>query len=132
MGATNFKSVGIGRDANKAFSELVKDASHRRGHEGYTGTIAEKDDFVMVNLLPRIKVDNVIDIIETYCFDKLKGKRLPKGVSEYDIKRWSDIFEDKWGPALCVEIRGQKAKEIRKRAGRARGKVFVFFGMASE
>jgi len=53
------------------------------------------------------------------------------------LKAWSDklqpIIDDKWGPAACVEVTGKAAKEYRDRRGLKgkRGKVFLFFGLAS-
>jgi hypothetical protein len=43
---------------------------------------------------------------------------------------------DKWGPCTAVELRGKEAAETKARMARygrgpARGKAFVFFGMAS-
>lgn len=48
MGASTFITSGQGRDAQQAFSRAVDDALYAYGHDGYTGSIAEKTDFVMV------------------------------------------------------------------------------------
>jgi len=47
MGAQSFIEVGYGSDARKVFNSLVEDARYEYGSRGYTGTIAEKDSFVM-------------------------------------------------------------------------------------
>ena len=48
MGAKDFIIEGIGDTAEAAFKELVRRAEHDFGTKGYTGTIAEKDEFIMV------------------------------------------------------------------------------------
>jgi hypothetical protein len=49
------------------------------------------------------------------------------------IDRAAAVYDDKWGPAVCVEVTGKQAREYKARVGRAgtRDKVFVFMGMAS-
>ena len=68
--------------AEQAFTELVQQAQYDYGHSGYTGTIAEKDSFKMVEL-PKEK--NVYDFIEE-CLDNEDG-----------------FWNDKWGPAACIK-----------------------------
>ncbi len=47
-------------------------------------------------------------------------------------QRIARLYDDKWGPALAIQIKGKQAAEIRKRYGRKpRDKVFSFFGWAS-
>jgi hypothetical protein len=47
MGATNFSDVGTGSNVQDAFYALVREAQWEHGHGGYTGTIAEKHDYVL-------------------------------------------------------------------------------------
>lgn len=47
MGASTFIDAGRGSNANRVFTSLVQEAQYEYGSRGYTGTIAEKDSFVM-------------------------------------------------------------------------------------
>lgn len=59
-------------------------------------------------------------------------KQLPPKIREW-VQRAHRVVSDKWGPAGCIEITGKAAKEYRERRGLKgkRGKVFLFFGLAS-
>ena len=48
MGAINFMTTAKGRTAQEAFRAAREDALHWEGHGGYTGSVAEKHDIVMV------------------------------------------------------------------------------------
>lgn len=116
MGACNFGNIAIGKDAATAYrtacddarSECECDEDYDEEDEGYNGTISTTDGFKMVTDAPRYG---------TKAFAKYEDKKL-----ESSEKR--DCF--------CIEVTGQAAKEIRARRGAKRGKVFYFFGWASE
>jgi hypothetical protein len=81
MGATTFITKATGKTAKSAFKVAIKEAQYHYGHSGYTGTIAEKQDFIEVTL--------------------------PKGEDpvKFADKMIDDPrFDDKWGPAGCVKI----------------------------
>ncbi|MEV6678554.1 hypothetical protein AB0N09_17095 [Streptomyces erythrochromogenes] len=46
MGATDFTHIEAGANVEQAFHAAREAALHEHGHGGYTGTIAEKDDYV--------------------------------------------------------------------------------------
>lgn len=48
MGACDFSVIIHARTAEEAFDIAVQEAQYEHGHGGYTGTIAEKSDFVMI------------------------------------------------------------------------------------
>ena len=48
MGGEWFEEEGTGATAQEAFDKLVKEAQYDYGHSGYTGTIAEKPGFELV------------------------------------------------------------------------------------
>jgi hypothetical protein len=50
MGAETFETFGYGKTAQEAFSVARKDAQYEHGHGGYTGTIAEKQNFTVIDL----------------------------------------------------------------------------------
>jgi hypothetical protein len=84
MGADEFFTMSEAGTAKEAFQKAVDEARLEYGRGGYTGTIAEKSSFKMVNV--------------------------PEGVPpvEYAQGMLSDYsnkeVQDKWGPALCVKV----------------------------
>jgi len=54
MGGQDFSKFYIGKlSPEDAFRELKESAAYEDGHGGYTGTIAEKDGFIMKEYPPR-------------------------------------------------------------------------------
>lgn len=151
MGADQFSDIGLGKDANEAFRRIVEDARYMYGHGGYTGTIAEKDGFVNLGQLGRDYVNKVEGFIfdvqmasydewdektKRYVVDQKKKQRAINKVPEAiraQVLKAIPIHDDKWGPAVCFEVVGTKAAEIKARHGRkgTHDKVFIFLGMAS-
>jgi hypothetical protein len=85
MGACVFENVSRGKTAQKAFNDAVQQAQYDHGHSGYTGTIAEKDSFKMIEVPKDIPTDK----------NSLRDWAIDKGIEEVD---------DKWGPAGCIKI----------------------------
>lgn len=102
MGAGTFDAYAKGKTASEAFDRAVKEAQHMHGHGGYTGTIAEKDSFVLIGKT-----------------DTLKGAR---ALSNRLISDEDPRVDDKWGPAGCIEI---------GRADEHGDQQYLFFGWAS-
>lgn len=81
MGAERFEVKAKGRTAQSAFNRATKEARYEHGHGGYSGTIAEKTEFTVIEV--------------------------PKG---RDPKDYADsdealaLVEDKWGPAGCIKL----------------------------
>lgn len=84
MGAESFMTSSRGETAEEAFNEAVREAFYESGHGGYTGTIAEKTDFVEIPLPngadPMTEADRLID-------------------------EGDDRVCNKWGPAGCFTLR---------------------------
>lgn len=83
MGAETFYSRSSGKTAKQAFKNAVEYASYQYGHAGYTGTIAEKDNFVVINL---------------------PEGRDPEEYANHLIDECDERIDDKWGPAGCFKI----------------------------
>jgi hypothetical protein len=49
MGATTFSHFQPGQNPDAAFSDAVAEALYEYGHNGYTGTIAEKPGYQLRN-----------------------------------------------------------------------------------
>jgi hypothetical protein len=83
MGAISFCDKVTGNSAQEAFDWAVADAAYDYGQTGYTGTIAEKDDFIMCDPVPEgLTPEEYYDVLSE------------------DQDHFSD---DKWGPAACID-----------------------------
>jgi len=72
MGANDFMNMVSARSAEEAFHLARENAQYEHGHGGYTGTIAEKSDFVMIE--------------DTWKDLKIRYSKMIKGLS--DIIKW--------------------------------------------
>jgi hypothetical protein len=157
MGATEFAIDNTGKTVGEAYDTQVDSDHYEHGHSGYTGTLAEKDGFVLIKRPTRITAGRLMDTIidaeqwmfwlgtdEKYrhVYTKPKAKcrvawdRLcgwypvgPPFTSAPTARGICDIYGEKWGPALAVEQSPAEKKE--RWSGLPRGtKTFLFFGMA--
>jgi hypothetical protein len=113
MGAETFWMRASGKTAKDAFASARSQAQWDHGHSGYTGTIAEKQDFVVIKIpevdaLPKSSGPDDINMIE-------RSQAAHKAAEALIDARDSRV-DDKWGPAGCIEIGGGE---------------FLFFGWAS-
>lgn len=102
MGATTFGTTAKGATARIAFETAVDGARYESGHGGYSGTIAEKREFVACGTAATSKDANAM--------------------AEKMIDVGDKRIDDKWGPAGCIEIGAPD--EMGRR-------TFLFFGWAS-
>lgn len=58
MGACHFSRLAEGRDPGEAFSNAVAEARHEYGNSGYTGSVAEKSSFLLLD--PAIEAQRFI------------------------------------------------------------------------
>ncbi len=83
MGAETFFTRARGATAQEAFSDARRSAQYEHGHGGYTGTIAEKTEFTMIEVPlgePAVRFA-----------DRL--------LADDDAR-----IRDKWGPAGCIRL----------------------------
>lgn len=116
MGADRYVSRASGKDAKEAFGKAVDAARYDHGHRGYTGTIAEKSEFIMLKVPEGETPGKFVE-------------RVLCGLCEEDDPQWRQFEEvnDKWGASGCIEIdRGAERPE--ERDGQ---RQFIFFGWAS-
>lgn len=99
MGAEMFEDVCSGESVEAAFKERVDEALYWHGHNGHTGTIAEKDGFKLFeakNDKVYYDVDSVIDHLqegkETTLLTKIFGDQVADMI---------ETFSSKWGPAVA-------------------------------
>lgn len=158
MGATNFADDNFGKTVGEAYRKQVDSDCYNFGHSGYTGTLAEKDGYVLIDRPPRVRADRLGDLIfdaeqwmfwldtgekyrHAYIKPKAKCKKAwarlnecypPRGFKQgvMDARDICVTYGEKWGPALAVELSPAEKKE--RWNGLPRGsKAFMFFGMAS-
>ena len=101
MGADVFFTTADGKTANEAFKTARDEAAYESGHGGYTGTIAEKDDFVMCSK-------------ETF-----PSYKEASDFASNLIDNGDERVDDKWGPAGCVKFLSNDKTS------------YLFFGWAS-
>jgi hypothetical protein len=89
MGAEQFYDHVTGTNAQEAFQKAKEQAFYEFGHRGYTGTIAEKESYVIVGIVNTEEEANVLA-------NSLMDKDDPR-------------IHSKWGPAGCIKIRKPKS-----------------------
>lgn len=87
MGACVFKAVASGKTAAEAFRNAGEQARYDHGHGGYTGTIAEKHEFVTIAVPAGVK---------------------PTEYANTLLNADDPRIDDKWGPAGCVALGGDR------------------------
>ena len=83
MGAESFVTYTHGDTAKEAFRVAVSEAQRDHGHSGYSGTIAEKNEFVMIDL---------------------PAGENPRDFAYALIDNDDSRISDKWGPAGCIDL----------------------------
>jgi hypothetical protein len=81
MGANTFAERATGKSPKEAFIAARERAQYDHGHSGYSGTIAEKQDFVLIDLPAGIDADTYANQL---------------------IMAGDPRIDDKWGPAGCI------------------------------
>ena len=122
MGATTFFDYETGDTVDHAYHRAVKDALHWHGHGGYSGTIAEKECFVLIPRPPRISAETVCDTLdlayqawEWDAAPESERKWLTKPSAEHraywgKVQKWfgfnageiMETYNAKWGPCLAI------------------------------
>ena len=104
MGAESFITRASGKTAEAAFSAVVQEALYNYGHRGYTGTIAEKHEFIEIDVPEDKTAEEYVDEL---------------------IRNDDERISDKWGPAGCVRA------DPGPPDGTSDEHRFIFFGYAS-
>lgn len=86
MGAEYFSCRAEGKNAREAFKAAQEQAWYDHGHSGYSGTIAEKPGFTLVERLPGESVEKAMDRLDD-----------------------SNLVNDKWGN--CAALKGDTEGE---------------------
>lgn len=91
MGAQTFGDFVNNTDVKAAFNEAHEQAQWEHGHGGYTGTIAEKSGYKIVQATP-----------VTWAEARALEKKL--------INESQQVYDDKWGPACAIRVKDDNAK----------------------
>ncbi len=130
MGGSYDSGIGFGRNAQEAFRYASEQAGYEHGH-GYSGSLAEKHDFVIFELPKRMTLKK----LDKLCARMENGKKLLKDDQKHErlIRRILNVDDDKWGPATCLPLQGKELKDAKERAGLkgTQKKAYRFQGMCS-
>ena len=112
MGAFDRTDFALGKykSAREAYNELVEEAEHEYGHDGYNGTISTSDGFKMITEHPRYGT-------------KKFWKFVDKTMDGTKFSAWN-----------CIEIKGAILKAIKEKEGykgKRNIKAFFFWGLAA-
>jgi len=86
LGGAEFFTEGKGATVDEAFRQAREEAEYDHGHSGYTGTVAEKTEFV---LIPD---------------SEWKGKYDPMWYAGKLMRDDDSRIDDKWGPAGAIQL----------------------------
>jgi len=89
MGAAEFIVFSNNPDPDQAFMEARSSAQWESGHGGYTGTIAEKDNYIVIQRTPLEYVDAV-------------------AAAQHLLNIDDERIADKWGPAGSLRVKDEK------------------------
>jgi hypothetical protein len=111
MGATTFFTEASGKDPESAFWSAVQEAKYESGHGGYTGTIAEKNEFTLI---------------------KIPDGKDPFEFANQLIDNDDPRVDDKWGPAGCIDLTNTTRGYSTREHSKEKIPHYLFFGWASE
>jgi hypothetical protein len=109
VGAWVFEQYADGVDIAVAFAGARRAAADEHGHGGYSGTIAEKDDYVVIT-------HQLMSLDEAH--------QLARGLIDRQDRR----INDKWGPAGAIPVRNSTVQADTAQTSRD---GWLFFGWAS-
>lgn len=120
MGACDFMNYSFGKTAQEAFSHCVQQAQYEHGHGGYSGTIAEKHDFVVLPKPPtRLSVERLagcaINCEDTY----MHWRPLKEGENRYSAGWTKSTFDGDGDETVFVAERKKMPPKLKPWVERA-------------
>lgn len=103
MGATIFDTVVHGETARIAFSAARSQAQYEHGHVGYTGTIAEKDNFEEFSVPANLTAREFANLLGGFSPDDAPNPKYSYEIHQALLATYP-TYNDKWGPAVCLKI----------------------------
>jgi hypothetical protein len=93
VGAEQFFDTALGTNIEEAFRAAVEEARYEHGHGGYTGTLAEKDEYT---------------IITNTLMSPTEAVALAEKLLQDNDRRVSD----KWGPAGAIPVKSRERRQM--------------------
>lgn len=103
MGASVFDQIAFGKDAKEAFAHGHEQACYEHGHGGYSGSLAEKAEVVVIEERP---------------MPLAEARAMAAGL----VQQGDPRIDDKWGPAGAIRLEDVDGSP---------GQRWLFFGWAS-
>jgi len=107
MGATTFETTGKGKTVGEAFQNARDQALWDYGHRGYTGSLAEKDDYVETVLPDGVEVDEFIGaLMDGLHMWSVGDEPLEGKVPDWAPPNWEvlvEVYDSKWGPCVAIK-----------------------------
>jgi hypothetical protein len=100
MGAEQYEVTASGATVEQAFAAAREKALYDYGHRGYTGTIAEKDEFVVLEAPPTVEPAQFVK----WVMDGGYHVDLVPAEHQEAIKEAIAQVDDKWGPSGATKI----------------------------
>lgn len=107
MGATEFSiSQSASQSIEEAFRAAVRQAQYEYGHGGYTGTIAEKESYVLFAAgrdFGQLPFDTVYGALGGYAAAQTAFLEAHPDLGSA-LREAQACFDDKWGPAVAFRF----------------------------
>lgn len=118
MGADHFhQEIKTDAGVGEAFNKAVAEAEWEHGHGGYTGTLAEKDSYIVLPMPEGVaawtfdqalaelsySLDDTGENFDPAKVDEGLCKQLVVGTPKDTLLSWIRAYDNKWGPAIAVK-----------------------------
>jgi hypothetical protein len=109
MGGEDFYAQGDGETAREAFDNTVQQAQYDHGHAGYTGTIAEKGEFVVFEVPKTADAATIMNAVGVASslnvgVESVEQEAARELYAAFPLDRIAAVFDDKWGPAGAIQL----------------------------
>ena len=123
MGSTPFTRIAYGTSPEEAYNNADDETQSEYGYQNkYSGDLNSKPGFVLAHLPEGVNLSAWIVALKT----ENMPLDFPMHAKVFEAQQ--DIYEDKWGPALCFEVPDTTQKIWRK----TKQKKYIFLGYAPE
>ena len=123
MGSTPFIRIASGKSPEEAYNNADDEAQSEYSYQNeYSGDLNSKPGFVLARLPEGVDLSTWITALKT----ENMPLDFPMHAKEFEGQQ--EIYEDKWGPALCFEVPDTTPK-IKLKTHR---KKYIFLGYAPE
>jgi hypothetical protein len=111
MGANSFSTAAFGKTPREAFNAAQERARYEHGHSGYSGTIAEKYDFVQVALPKGVTLPSFLKLLAE-AEELSYGEYLAQDLRDHE--RMGVGARKTWGGKTLKQAQAEYAKQKRK------------------